>query len=94
MLCPRGLAGWLSAMLGYPIYRLCGGIREAKLLYRGISTPLTGDNAAASVGESPPAGQRGVNKALLCLAAAMSALMLAGEVMALPFGAIGVLAPT
>ena len=80
-----GLVGWLSAM---PVVY---AIRAAKLLYRGIPTPLTGDNAAASVNH---AGRRGASKALLliCLAA-VPALMFGGDAIALPFGAFGVVAP-
>ena len=48
---------------------------------------------AAIVGERPATGQRGASNALLCLAAAVPALVFAGNAMALPLGSIGLLAP-
>lgn len=87
ILCRGGLVGWLSAM---PVYAICRGIRAAKRLYRGIPTPLTGDN------ERPAAGRRDASKVLLLLLlclAIVPALMFAGDAIALPFGAFGVVAP-
>lgn len=92
MICRPGLVGRLSVM---PVVCALRSIRAIRLLYQGIlPTPLTGDNAAASVNQRPAAGRRGARRALLVLClAAVPALMFAGDAIALPFGAFGVVAP-
>lgn len=91
MICRPGLAGRLSAM---PVACALRGIRAVRSLYQGIlPTPLTGHNAAASVNERPAPGRRGASKMLLPLCFAVLALLISGDAIAWPFGAIGIIAP-